>query len=261
MRFTSPATIEQLAKAAPAALSTTPHPNLMPQYDMVPTANVLRSFLDNGYGISRAQQVEGRDRYYGPDTGKHIICLRPLEAFNELVVGDYIPEIVYTGCHDGSSAIHMFMGIFRVICANGMITGEKWASYRITHRKGAEQKALEAATEMLNLLPNLNTGIQRMRERELTPQEEHSLALDALKIRYPEHAPFAAEQLLHIRRQADASRNLWTVLNRIQENLLQGGQIGVSASGRQLRVKPIERISRDVEINRRLWNIAEALVA
>ncbi len=240
MRFNHPASLEQLYKAAPAALSTTKHPNLMPQYDMVPTANVLQAFLDNGYGISRASQVQSRDRHYGP-------------------VGDYIPEIVYTGCHDGSSAIHMMMGLFRVVCANGMITGEKWASYRIAHRNGAEGRALEAAQEMLKLLPNLNSGIKRMRERELTPQEEQALAHEALKLRYPEHAPFAAEQLLHIRRADDAANNLWTVLNRIQENLMKGGLEGQSPRGRKLTSKPIERISRDVELNRRLWDMAEAL--
>lgn len=259
MRYNHPASLEQLAKDAPAALSRVAHPNLMPQYDMVPTANVLQAFLDNGYGISRASQVQSRDRHYGPDTGKHLICLRPTESFNELVVGDYIPEIVYTGCHDGSSAIHMMMGLFRVVCANGMITGEKWASYRIAHRKGAEQRALEAAQEMLKLLPNLNSGIKRMRERELTPQEEQALAHEALKLRYPEHAPFAAEQLLHIRRADDAANNLWTVLNRIQENLMKGGLEGQSPRGRKLTSKPIERISRDVELNRRLWDMAEAL--
>jgi hypothetical protein len=261
MRFNHPASIQQLADIAPAALSTTPHPNLMPQYDMVPTAHVLKAFMDSGYGISRASQVQSRDRHYGPDTGKHLICLRPLEFFNELVVGDYIPEIVYTGCHDGSSAIHMMMGIFRVVCSNGMITGEKWASYRITHRKGAEQRALEAAAELLNLLPNLNAGISRMREREVTPEEAQSLALEALKLRYPEHAPFAAEQLLAIRRQDDAATDLWTVLNRIQENIMKGGQIGQSASGRRQTSKPIERISREVEINRQLWTLAEMMLA
>lgn len=259
MRFNHPASIHEINVAAPAVFSKEQHPNMLPGYEFVPTGKILEAFLDNGYGVSRVQQVQSRDRY-GYHTGKHIICFRPVESFKELEVGEYIPEIVFTGAHDGSSANHFFGGLFRVICTNGMITGEKWMSYRVPHKKGAELMSLEAAKAIMAQMPNLANRIQDMRKRELSVEEQQEFARRAMALRWPEHQPFAHDQLLAVRRMDDAGANLWRVLNRIQENIMKGGISYTGPKGRATATKPLERITADVNINRSLWDMAEELV-
>jgi len=259
MRFNHPATMHEVNVAAPAVFSREQHPNLLPGYEFVPTHKVVTAFLDNGYGISRAQQVQSKDRY-GAHTGKHIICFRPVDSFTDLEVGEYIPEVVYTASHDGSSAMHLYGGLFRVICTNGMITGEKWVSHRITHKKGAESMALASADAIMAQMPNLAARIQDMKKRELSPAEQVEFARRAMALRWEDSQPFAHDQLLAIRRMDDAGANLWRVLNRIQENIMKGGISYTGPKGRATATKPLERITADVSINRGLWDMAEELL-
>lgn len=256
MRFVAPATLDQLQRAVPAVFSTEPHPNMMKQYEFVPTSKILEAFLDSGYGVSRAQQVDGRD-HFSTNSGKHILCFRKMELFKEVEVGEYIPEIVFTGAHDGSSGLHFFQGLFRIICANGMMVGEKWATHRVIHKKGAEQAALAAAAALMESMPLVNQQVRKMLDRILTTEEKYDFAEQAMALRYDYERPFESGQLLQIRRSDDAGENLWRVMNRIQENLMRGGMSYNGPKGRAVTAKPIERISRDVDINRGLWDIAD----
>jgi len=260
VRFKSPATSAQVRETAPAVYCELQHPNLMPGYEFVRSGTVLNAFLDSGYGVSRVQQVDSKDRYL-QHTAKHIICLRPLDHFKELTVGEYIPEVVFVAAHDGSSAMHLYGGLFRVICANGMITGDKWLNYRIPHRNGAEQAALTAASAIMEEMPKLSNRVMDMQERVLTDTEQSEFAKRAIALRWEEKTPFLPELLLIQRRVEDAGANLWRVLNRIQENLMKGGVSYVGPKGRNTTSKPLERITADVQVNRGLWNLAEEFLA
>lgn len=55
------------------------------------------------------------------------------------------------------------------------------------------------------------------------------------------------------------SRDLWSVFNRTQENLLRGGLPGRSASGRRQRTRPVQGIDNDICLNRALWMLADGL--
>jgi hypothetical protein len=97
----------------------------------------------------------------------------------------------------------------------------------------------------------------------LDASQRLSFASRALLLRYPsgQHAGMEAGQLLEARRSEDAGDDVWRVYNTVQENVIQGNQSRQSASGRQLRSRPIRAIARDVEINSGLWQIAVGLVS
>lgn len=257
MRFQRPATLQQLRDAAPAVFSDKPHPNMMQQYNFVPTIKILEALFDAGYGISRAQQVDSKDRY-GLASGKHLIGLRHRDMFGEVQVGEYIPEIIYTGAHDGSSAIHLYAGLYRLVCANGLIMGEHFTKERIIHKAGAEVAVLTAANHIVTMLPQQAEYVDKMRRVDLPVEAQLSLARQAQALRWPNQQGFGAERLLDARRADDAGANLWRVMNRIQENLMRGGQETLSASGRRvIRTRPVEAIGSDVAINRALWMLAD----
>ena len=63
-------------------------------------------------------------------------------------------------------------------------------------------------------------------------------------------------------RDADTKDDLYTTLNIIQENLLRGNISGVNnITGRRFTSKEIKSISKDVEVNQGLWNIAERIAS
>ena len=69
-------------------------------------------------------------------------------------------------------------------------------------------------------------------------------------------------QLLDARRQGDNNSLLWSVFNRVQENLIQGGHKGmiVGKNGRYRRasVRKVTAINQITQINNDLWGIADA---
>ncbi|MBN3807442.1 DUF945 domain-containing protein, partial [Paraburkholderia sp. Ac-20336] len=72
-------------------------------------------------------------------------------------------------------------------------------------------------------------------------------------------APITENQLLAPRRFEDRRDDLWTVFNRVQENLTKGGLHGRSRTGRAMSTRPITGIDENVKLNRALWMLAEAM--
>ena len=53
--------------------------------------------------------------------------------------------------------------------------------------------------------------------------------------------------------------DLWSVFNRIQENLIRGGLVGRGNRGRRQRTRPVQSIDQDLRLNRALWLLADGL--
>ncbi|ECA2558747.1 DUF932 domain-containing protein, partial [Salmonella enterica subsp. enterica serovar Poona] len=74
-----------------------------------------------------------------------------------------------------------------------------------------------------------------------------------------EHQPVAATQILTPRRYEDRKDDLWSVFNRIQENLSKGGLPGRTAQGKRIHTRAVNGIDGDVKLNRALWVMAEQM--
>lgn len=70
----------------------------------------------------------------------------------------------------------------------------------------------------------------------------------------------APAQMLTCRRADDAKDDLWSVFNRIQENVLRGGLSRRSPTGRLVRSRRITSIREDVRLNGALWDLAEGML-
>lgn len=66
-------------------------------------------------------------------------------------------------------------------------------------------------------------------------------------------------QILSPRRWQDEQNDLWTIFNRLQENLSKGGLSGRSAQGKLSRTRAVNGIDGDIKLNRALWVMAEKL--
>jgi hypothetical protein len=102
-----------------------------------------------------------------------------------------------------------------------------------------------------------------MEHRLLAKAEQLNFAERALAVRFPEpaHCGIEPAQLLGCRRAEDLGNDLWSVLNRCQENLLRGGLNRLVTSGRRSRTRPITAIREDVRVNGRLWDLAEEVLS
>jgi len=103
-----------------------------------------------------------------------------------------------------------------------------------------------------------------MRAVTLDRDEQHAFARSALALRYDPtdaEAPAAItdSQLLVPRRVEDRRDDLWTVFDRVPENLMKGGLHGRSRSGRAMSTRPIPGTDQNVKLNRALWMLAPAM--
>jgi len=65
--------------------------------------------------------------------------------------------------------------------------------------------------------------------------------------------------LLVPRRWDDRKSDLWSIFNRVQENLVKGGLTGRTANGRRQRTRPVQGIDQNLRLNRALWMLAEGM--
>jgi len=123
---------------------------------------------------------------------------------------------------------------------------------------------IEGAFRVLNDFEAIDASKEEMKARPLGRDEERAFATAALALRYgagvgEPAAPITVEQLIEARRSEDLGGNLWKTFQRVQENMIRGGQPGRSTQGRRIRARPVGSIDRSVDLNRGLWVLAEEM--
>ncbi len=254
-------TLDEVQMRAPAVFADHAHDRMSARYGFIPTQRVLQGLIDAGFNAVDARQA--RARRSSPLHARHLVRLR--RRCETVTLRDSVPEVVCLNSHDGTSGYQMRMGLFRVICTNGMIVSNgAFPGYCVSHRGNVVEEVICAALELVSQFPLLACQVERMERRRLGMDEQVRLAERALALRYPDPslAGMQPSQLLTCRRVEDTGDDLWRTLNRIQENLLRGGLSRRSAGGRLVRTRGITAIRQEVRINSALWDLAlAALVA
>ena len=264
LRTGKPLSMAQILSVAPAVGALQPHDSRGPRYAYVPTIQPLQTLLDNGWGVFEASQQRSRTAEKDPYT-KHMLRLRKLDAFAGNTWQE-IPEVVLINAHDGTAAYNLFGGVFRFICSNGLIVGSTLAAFKVRHTVGPQTslEVLRAGEAIVTeQFPKVLERIEVFKSTPIKLDQSMRLAAVGMQLRYGDTmAPFPTEDLLNFRRDEDRDPTLWNMLNRIQENILEGGWETRSAMfGRRSTVKSVERVTAVAKINRGLWDEAEDIAA
>jgi hypothetical protein len=176
-----------------------------------------------------------------------------------------VDEVILINSHDGASSYQMLAGVFRFVCCNGLVVGDVAHDIRIPHKGDIQGEVIEGAFQVLDDFEAVAASTDAMKGRQLAQDEQQAFAKAALALRYEPVeegrlvAPITAEQLIEARRVDDVDSSLWTTFQRVQENMMRGGQPGRSAQGRQVKTRPVGSIDRSVSLNRALWVLAEEM--
>jgi hypothetical protein len=262
LRTGSPLSLEAIRQVAPSVFALEPHESRGPRYAYVPSIQPVQMLLDNGWGVYEASQQRARDVGRDPYT-KHMLRLRKLDHFVQKGF-DGVPEVVLINAHDGTAAYKLFCGYFRFICCNGMIVGNTLGSFTVRHTIGPATSAevLKAGESIVvEKFPKLLDSVERFKTLTVNTAHQARLAHTAVKLRYGDTvAPFPESDLLACRRDEDRGPTLWNMLNRIQENIMDGGWATRSAMfARRSTVKPVERVTAVAKINCGLWDEAHII--
>jgi Domain of unknown function (DUF932) len=259
LRSDSPLSDDQIHRVAPSIFANGKHESRSDRYTYIPTIEVLGGLRNEGFQPFMVCQTRVRHNDRREFT-KHMLRLRHADQ----ITGDEANEIVLLNSHDGTSSYQMLAGMLRFVCQNGMVAGDNVQDIRVPHKGNVVQNVINGAFDVLDGFVLIREQKEGMRAMTLALDEQHAFARSALALRYDPTdvdapAPITESQLLAPRRFEDRRDDLWTVFNRVQENLTKGGLHGRSRTGRSMSTRPITGIDQNVKLNRALWMLADAM--
>jgi hypothetical protein len=252
--------LEAVRSQAPAVFAPHAHERMSSKYTFIPTERVLTGLMNAGFVPVDARQTHTHRA--SPLHARHMVRLR--RRFETVQLKGSVPEVVFLNSHDGTSAYQLRMGIYRVVCTNGLIVSRgAFPAYYVSHRGNVVDEVIAGALKVSEEFELLAKQVERMEQRRLLKDEQLQFAERALALRYPGPATSGMQsaQLLTCRRAEDSADDLWTLTNRVQENLLRGGLSRRSTSGRLTRTRRITSIKEDVRLNSGVWDLAMQVLA
>jgi hypothetical protein len=227
------------------------------RYNFISTRSLVDTLAEVGYtpALIKVQNVRKQERQ---GFQKHIIRFQH-QNFPIRVGGDSVPQLILKNSHDGLSSTELSLGLWRLICSNGLATGKNIVRERVTHRAGTIEQVAAAALRLADYVPLLGEQVREFQSRILTDSEVKEFSTQALALRYDipgEDATYKERyehetRLFYLnrrRRYEDQGTDLWSVFNRVQENLTKGRP----RSG----IRVLKAPDRDLEVNRGLWDLA-----
>lgn len=154
--------------------------------------------------------------------------------------------------------------MFRLVCANGLVVGESFDAQTVRHTGFAEAKAEAAIKAITSQLPKTIESVERFRSIQLEQPERMALAESALELIKDPEGKFAINpaRLIQPMRYADSSdKSLWSAFNVVQENVIKGGIRRVDTNGRRTHTRAVRDVSKNIDLNRALWTLAEKMAA
>ncbi|MGH8159774.1 MAG: DUF932 domain-containing protein [Rhodanobacter sp.] len=257
LRSDYPLSDDQIRAVAPSIFADAPHESRSQRYSYIPTATVLAELRKEGFQPFMVTQTRVRDDDRC-DYTKHMLRLRHASQIN----GREANEIILLNSHDGTSSYQLLAGMFRFVCKNGLVCGDTVADVRVRHQGDVAGQVIEGAYEVLHAFGRAQASRDAMQFIMLDVGESEVFARAALALKYDDPdkpAPITETQVLAPRRFDDNRPDLWSVFNRTQENLTQGGLLGRSAKGHRQRTRPVQGIDQNVRLNRALWLLADGM--
>jgi len=261
-------TLEDLRKVAPSAFAGNYDPKRSERYSFLPTEKLVNAVLDQGWELQSAKQ-NGRSEY-----SRHMIRFtNPSLGFMNLKNDKVKPQIILDNSHNGTSYAQFHMGLFRLICTNGLVVAMPgfYATSKIRHM-GMDafeiKNMLEIAAEHYKIV---GTNLEHMQEVTMLQDQKEEFAIKAIAYREP-HLFINEDGTIDYKKVTDSTNphhiiepmrsedkvdNLWTTFNVVQEHMIKGGYERKSEKGRSSTTKGMTNASRNISYNKKLWEIAE----
>ncbi len=243
-------------------LASEPCSRVSDDYKFMSTIEVVNRLQDDGWRTMAVQHTNKRNKAKISHS-KHRVIMAPPGDFTESITGGTSPRLVIQNAHDGSSALRFMLGLFRMICSNGMIvTQSMLENMRLIHKNSHSGSLDEILNRFGESWEATGKTIDQWRGITLDSAEAAVFAKEAYRLRHPGIAEddIGANHLQLIKsvRDEDSTDSLWHRFNTVQEHLTNGGY-SIAAPGVQNRrqgARAIRGASADTKMNRGLWNLA-----
>jgi len=263
---------EQLRELCPLAFAERPtNPDVSGRYLFVNTETIVDD-LDK-LGWKPVQAAQRKSRGNGTIFSKHMVAFQNPDIKIKGEGGDdSFPRIIMTNSHDGMQAFKFSVGIFRLVCSNGLVVAdEQFSEFKIKHKGYTFGELREVVNQAVEDLPNKVQVLNDMKDRVLTQEEKNGLALDAMLIRAGiepgsekakkfNYDAETIEDILDPKRDEDKGDDLWRVFNVVQEKITQGDFHAALTGAKVRKVRKIKSFEKDLKVNKELFKLATALI-
>jgi hypothetical protein len=251
--------MEVAKQNAPAIFATEPASYInRNRYHFTPTFEIIDMMKDMGYMLTAAKQSKTKIPLRR-DHGVHIVEFQHPDLYVKDSSSNEVearPTIVMVNSSDGSRPFDFQMGMFRLVCSNGLIVKDRdLGGFKERHTKFTFNEIKDMISKKVDALPKTIDKINKWNLIEMSSKDRFAFATEALALRLsgdrlPEE--YEIRGILDPKRAADKHNNLWCTYNVVQENLIKGG---FQMNDRQAR--PITNPWQDLELNKGLWALAE----
>ena len=193
----------------------------------IPTLDVIEKLQDEGWQISGVNEQRGKNRKI---TNNYVQLQHPDFAIkNSKGKDEALASLTITNSCNGAQPMKLDLGVYRQVCSNGLIAFE-FDFNNLDRFIANVSRKTSTVLNKFGQLKNTNLSASDMRR----------LANEAASLRYSNLEDFDIEDLLVVNRIEDEGNNLWTVFNRIQENL----------------TADVSNLNEDIRLNKQLFALA-----
>ena len=264
---------EQLREICPLAFAEAPtNPDVSKRYLFVNTETIVDDLDKLGWKPVQAAQRKSRGNG-GTIFSKHMVAFQNPDIKIKGSDGDdSFPRIIMTNSHDGMQAFKFSVGIFRLVCSNGLVVAdEQFSDFKIKHKGYTFGELRDVVNQAVADLPNKVQVLNDMKNRTLTQDEKNKLALDSMLVRAGiepgsekatkfNYDDETIEDILDPKRKEDEGDDLWRVFNVIQEKITQGEFHAALRGAKVRKVRKIKSFEKDLKVNKELFKLATALI-
>lgn len=255
----------QIRESAPQVYTKAPYDKTSKKYTFIPTYQIIEDMKKLGWEVCQAVSMNTSDKVQR-EFGKHMIKFYNPAIFiaDESGGVDAYPQILIMNNHRGWGRFKFEIGVFRLVCSNGLVVKDKdMGSFVMRHLGYSFDELKTLVNKAVVSLPGIVQKINILSGKEMTQKEMQEFAKKALQVRLGEEricSDNEIRQVLNSTRKEDDGTNLWRVFNRVQEHLIKGGFETDGTNGSSRKVRKITNMLKDVELNQKLWSLAEQYV-
>lgn len=221
----------------------------------VETLDVIRQFQDNGWKISGTNQTRNNNR----QIASHLIKMEHPDLIirNNKGQKEAVANVLINNSCSGTKPLNLDIGAYRMVCSNGLYSVDSISHVAIKHNEKNVQMLPEIIGKFNHKTEVVLNEFKKLKDVQLSSTQMYQLASEAAKLRFKDEIEFDINQLLKVNRKEDEDDSLWSVYNRIQENLTQSN-ILIDRDGNL--ISGINNVEDDVKINQQLFELAYELV-
>ena len=262
-------TKEEMRTKAPYIFADKPtNGGVSERYTLASTETLIDDMAKLGWGVTDCKQQRANKR--SNVRSFHMVSFQNPDVYIENENGgiEAYPRVIITNSHDGFHSFKFMIGLYRLVCSNGLIIAtEEFANVSIRHINYEFEELRKIVAQAIEATRKNVEVMNAMQETQLTDEQKREFAVKAVAIRkgikddekLPKLTDAEVEEILEPVRKEDEGNDLWSIYNVLQEKVIKGDfHFGTTKRGKNRKARPITGAAKDIEVNQRLFETANS---